>query len=223
MLQVSDWQAGAGIMEGFDREALVRSSQAKQRNGVLFWAAVAALPVVGITAGLAAGIMPGSAAPAPPAVVEKPVQSHPAQRPAVREGFSARAELRKYGMVSRTLLACAGTGPAEHYHKAIETYRNLNSAKTDPLREIAGDEPPEYDLSAFEKDIPTNPADIMVQGMTGQIAMNALQRASQFETMMSDAELQAAGYLGTSPGASDCTQFRNDVVMGKYNLELPAG
>lgn len=229
-------------MEGFDREALVRSSQAKQRNGAYFWGAVAALPVVGIAAGLALAIMPGSDGAKPLAVVEKPPETRPggqtgnvgtvamvryqgvpAPQHSAPEGYSARAELRKYGMVRRTLLACAGTGPAEHYQKASETYGNLNSAKTDPLRELAETEPPEHDLSAFDKEIPTNPAEIMVQGMTGQIAMTALQRANQFETMMSDIELQATGYLGKYPDAAGCTQFRNDVVMGKYNLELPAG
>ena len=62
---------------------------------------------------------------------------------------------------------------------------------------------------------------VMVQGMTGQIAMNALQRANQFETMMDEIERQSQGYLGEAPSAAECTTFRNEVIMGKHNLTLP--
>ena len=215
-------------MEGFDREALVKSSQARQRSGAWFWAAVAVLPVAGIAAGLALGVMPMGGADKPVMIAEQPaaaVVSAPAPAPervaATAPGFSALAELRRYDMVVRTLRHCANVGPSAHYLKASETYRNTNFGKTGPLREIAQNEPPEYDLSAFEKPISTNPAEIMVQGMTGQIAMNALQRANQFETMMDEIERQSQGYLGEAPSAAECTTFRNEVIMGKHNLTLP--
>jgi len=216
-------------MEGFDREALVKSSQARQRSGAWFWAAVAVLPVAGIAAGLALGVMPMGVADkpamladqAPAATVESAPRPSSAKAAAAAPAFSALAELRRYDMVQRTLRLCANVGPSAHYLKASETYRNTNSGKTGPLREIAQNEPPEYDLSAFEKPILTNPAEIMVQGMTGQIAMNALQRANQFETMMADIERQSQGYLGETPSAADCTSFRNEVIMGKHNLTLP--
>ena len=216
-------------MEGFDREALVKSSQARQRSGAWFWAAVAVLPVAGIAAGLALGVMSMDGADKPVKFAEQPaatVESVPAPAPAEvsagEPGFSALAELRRYDMVQRTLRHCANVGPSAHYMKASETYRDANAGKTGPLREIALNEPPQYDLSAFEKEISTNPAEIMFQGMTGQIAMNALQRANQFETMMADMERQSQGYLGEAPSAAACTAFRNEVIMGKHNLELPA-
>ena len=227
-------------MQEFDRAALVKSAEAKQRNGHYFWIAVVALPVIGIAAGLALGVMPtGGEGPMDYAEAEQAApEAAPAQTatpdasPALRKSsadaevrFSAKAELEKYSMVLRTLHHCATAGPAAHYQKASSTYRDANTEKTRVLSPLAAQEATDYNLSAFEKDIPTDPASIMVQGMTGQLAVTALQRANQFETMMADVENEAQrrqqGYLGNTPGNVECTQFRNDVIMGKYAISLP--
>lgn len=222
-------------MEGFDREALIKSAGAKERNNTWFWGAVAILPVVGIAAGVALGFMPNGKdveqpsswaeiapeAPAPSGQMRLAKTEPP---PAVDTGaskFSAREQLQRYSMVTRTLRNCASVGPADHYSKALNIYYDANFEKTNTLRDLALDEPSEYDLSAFEQDIPTNPAEIMVKGMTGQIAMNALQRANQFETMMADMEADAASYRGKTLSSVECTSFRNEVIMGKHNLDLP--
>ena len=223
-------------MQEFDRAALVKSAEAKQRNGHYFWIAVAALPIIGIVAGFALGVMPtGGDSPMdfaevePGASVKGPApETAPGLRKATERtesGYSARAEMEKYSMVVRTLTHCANSGPTEHYRKAIGTYRDANVEKTRILSPIAANEVVDYDLSAFENDIPTDPASIMVQGMTGQLAVTALQRANQFETMMADVESELTrrqeGFLGSSPSNADCTNFRNEVIMGKHNLSLP--
>ncbi|MEQ8558729.1 MAG: hypothetical protein RIB03_10475 [Henriciella sp.] len=222
-------------MEGFDRDALVKSTQPDKGKGALvFWGAVAALPVLGIAAGFFL-MQPNDPAPAMQVAASQPEvdarirpvmpaapapQKAEASRP--EPGFSATAQLRRYGMVQTTLSACAkSAGPAKHYLKASATYRDQNSGKLEPLRQLALGEPPEHDMSAFDKDIPTDTAGVMVAGMTGQLARNALQRQSQFTAMMADAERQATGYLGPAPATAECTQFRNEVIMGKHSLTLP--
>ena len=128
-------------------------------------------------------------------------------------------------MTLTTLRACAETGPADHYKKARQSYYDRNFEKTAALREAAVNEGPNYDLSAFDKEISTNPAEIMFQGMTGQIAVNALQRQAQFTAMMKDMDSETAklgqGYLGEAPDAIACTNFRNDLIRGQYDIELP--
>ncbi len=217
-------------MAGFDRDALVASAQKQSGGGKGFWVAVCALPVAGVAAGffllgpsggpdrdgidISAGPKFASAPKTTPA---KANTSQPATVKAA--GLSARAQLRQYSMVNRTLSHCASTGPSEHYYKASASYRDVNAAKLIELAEMAQTEPPEHDLSAFDMEISTNPAKIMVQGLTGQIAVNALQRQAQFTEMMADVERQQDGYLGKAPSTTECTQFRNDVIMGKYNLK----
>ncbi|MEQ9315738.1 MAG: hypothetical protein RLN72_07785 [Henriciella sp.] len=217
-------------MEGFDREALVAKAD-KSRGNSWFWVAIGALPVIGIAAGLVLGFMPGEHSTKPFVVVEapQPVTVSPAKAqmveaapiaPAADGIFSARAEVRKYSMVNSTLSQCARGGPSEHYYKAGQNYQSANLDKLEKLRVMASNEPYEHDLSAFEKDIPTDPAAIMFQGMTGQLAATALERANQFETMMASEQQLYYGFLGQSPSVAECTAFRNDVVMGKHNLNL---
>lgn len=217
-------------MEGFDREALVARA-GKSRGNSWFWVAIGALPVIGIAAGLVLGFMPSGHSTQPFVVVEalQPTPVTPARAKAVElasearvtDGkFSARAEIRKFTMVSSTLSQCARGGPSDHYHKASQNYKMANLDKLEQLSVMASNEPYEHDLSAFDKEIPTDPAAIMFQGMTGQLAVTALERASQFETMMASEQQLYDGYLGETPSAAECTAFRNDVVMGKHHLKL---
>lgn len=209
-------------MSQIDREMLVAKTKATS-NGGLFWVAVAALPVVGIAAGLVFGLMPSGGQATMHVAETAPQQVVPQVQPPVAEtapAFSARFELKRYQTVQATLRTCAQVGPAEHFKKAGNTYRELNAAKLEALTPMAMAEPADYDLSAFEKDIPTDPGSIMIQGMTGQLAANALQRSAQFNTMMSDISKRADGYLGEAPSLAECTQFRNEIISGKHNLRL---
>ncbi|WP_084397694.1 hypothetical protein [Henriciella aquimarina] len=213
-------------MTDFDRDALVAKTK-KQGSSTTFWMAVGALPVIGIAAGLAFAAMPsGKPSPVKTAAAE-PAATPPAAAPVraakkkAKPAYSAHAELKRYAMTLTTLRYCARGGLSEHYMKAHISYQNKHAGKVKQLRQLAASEPPEHNMSAFEKDLPTDPAAIMVQGMTGQLAMNALQRQAQFESMMADTEKQAAGYLGKSPSGAECTQFRTDVMTGKYAPRLP--
>ena len=214
-------------MSDFDRDALVARTKS-QSGGRVFWVAVAALPVLGVAAGLALAVVPRGAPamqtvqtsqPVPAAEVETAEPATP--EPAAHAGFSAHAELDRYRLTLSTLSTCGGGGysPDEHYTKASRTYLKLNRAAHEQLAAMAMNEP---DPNAIEPaNIPQTRLGVMAGAVTGSLQREAIKQVEAFEKGFERADRLSTGYLGESPSAAECLAFRNEVIMGKHNLRLP--
>ncbi|MEO1643113.1 MAG: hypothetical protein AAFR74_07230, partial [Pseudomonadota bacterium] len=138
-------------MSNFDREALVAAASAgqKQDSNIGFYGAVAALPIIGIAVGAFFMTSSPKQAPAPYAVAEQtkpePVKVA-AQNPqslgeeivadmeiqagirAPEEGapWSASAEMGRYSVARRTLMACSRVGNFDY--SVTRTFTTKNAA-----------------------------------------------------------------------------------------------
>ena len=215
-------------MDGFDREALTAKA-GKSGNGKWFWASIAALPVVGIAAGLALGM--GGSTPDPIKGIDMPERAvmmaeAPTPQPvqvALREPvFSASSEVDKYRATYSTLVQCGANLDARdnHWKKSADNYRKANEDKARQLQSAAMEERKQASLARVNRHIPDSDIAIMAGAMTGQLQRDMAKEVAVITAELNSYDELRWGYLGQNPSNADCINFRNEVIMGKHNVRL---
>ena len=95
-----------------------------------------------------------------------------------------------------------------------------HSSKLEQLRPLAQGEPSLYNVTGLE-DMPTDELGIMLAAANGDIQRMAMEQAQNMGQIFEDMESRQYGYLGPTPDANACLQFRNSIISGKQNLKLP--
>ena len=243
-------------MAEFDREALVAATTAEQSNNgnLAFWGAVIALPLIGVAVG-AFFMTSGNQPAAPYDIAEQEAPSQNVQvataeaepqslgeeiladaqvqagmrAPVAGASWSASAEMGRYTIVRRSLMACAKVGSFDV--KMHNNFAKKNSEAFEKLQAIKSAEWKAGRSDRRKKMIQAN-NQMMVGLVTGETQMKALEMSAEFQNMQREMENmsgqprvrktdpQVLALLGGEPDLAKCSKLKIEVQRGKHDISF---